>query len=247
LVARLRRDSAILAQKALQEYEPVHLSFPMGIQAVVPLGAWFDAVVKTRFSNYKQTAILGDKNQRSAGEEWFAVQANLGGLGLRYYIPPALLSVTGGLALYAQCVVLWNLGGTEIYTPYGSAQARFEPFGSGYELQFGLHQALKGPWRLAGSVGFVQQEHRSKSRWDDIMRDAAPAGKAHWSSSAVQANLALWYHFGAPSDTASAKPTTATSRPAETAAPPVPEPVPVAPSAPTAIPPDSSASPARKQ
>ena len=229
LSARLRRDSASLSSTPVQGYEPVHLSFPIGIQAVIPLGSWFDAVAKTRFSNYKQVAILGDKNKRSAGEEWYAVQANLGGLGLRYYIPPSLFSVTGGLALYAQGVLLWNLGGTELYTPYGTASARFEALGSGYELQFGLHQALKGPWRLAGSIGFVQQDHKSDSRWDDIMRDAAPSGNAHWSSSAVQANLALWYHFGVPAESAIAKPP-ASGAPA---------------AAPTAIPPpDSTAAPA---
>lgn len=205
LTARILRDSATLAASPLQGYEPVHLSFPVGIQGVFPLGNWFDAVAKTRFSTYKQLAILGDKNKRSAGEEWYAVQANLGGLGLRYYIPPSLFSVTGGLAMYAQGVILWNLGGTEIYTPYGTAPARFQALGSGYELQFGLHQALKGPWRLAGSIGFVQQDHTSDSRWDDIMRDAAPSGRAHWSSSAVQANLALWFHFGVPSDSTAAK------------------------------------------
>lgn len=226
LAARLKRDSALLAPSALQSYEPVHLSFPMGIQAVVPVGSWFDAVAKTRFSNYKQTAILGDKNKRSAGEEWYAVQANLGGLGLRWYIPPSLFTVTGSLALYTQAVMLWNLGGTEIYTPYGNAPARFDATGSGFELQFGLHQELKGPWRIAGSIGYVRQEHHSSRDWSAILRDAAPAGKANWSSSAVQANLALWYHFGAPADTAAAKPVPPAPAPAGAV------PAPAAPSAP---------------
>ena len=206
LKARTTRDSL----EPLQSYESVHLAFPIGIQAVVPVGPWFDAVAKTRASSYKQTAILGDKNKRSAGEEWYTVQTTLGGLGLRYYIPPALLSVTGGLGLYVQGLWLWNLGLTEIYTPYGYASARMEPLGCGYELQFGLQQALTGPWQLAGSIGFVQQDHTSDRKWTELLRDAAPAGKVHWGSSSLQANLALWYHFGAPQDTAktAAKPAT---------------------------------------
>ena len=218
LKARITRQSSD-SLTTLQSYESVHLAFPIGLQAVVPLGPWFDAVAKTRGSTYKQTAILGDKNKRSAGEEWYTVQTTLVGLGLRSYIPPALLAVTGGLGLYAQGLWLWNLGLTEIYTPYGSAPARVEPLGCGYELQFGLQQALTGPWQLAGSIGFVQQDHTSDRKWSELIRDAAPAGKAHWGSSSVQANLALWYHFGVPQDTAKATAKPAAPAPKGPAAP----------------------------
>jgi hypothetical protein len=203
LAARTAKDSL----KTLQAYEKAHLSFPLGVQAVYPIGAWFDVVAKARASWYKQTAILGrPADNTSAGELWYAVQATLGGAGLRYYVPPSLLSVTGSLGLYVQALWLWNLGGSELYTKYGSAPARLDPFGSGYELQFGLQQALKGPWQVAGSIGFVQQDYTSDRNWSDLLHSAAPAGRVHWGSSSVQANLALWYHFGAPPDTSAAKP-----------------------------------------
>ncbi|MDQ3002868.1 MAG: hypothetical protein M3Y08_16600, partial [Fibrobacterota bacterium] len=137
LETRRLRDSLGL----LQDYESVHLAFPVGIQAVMPVSGYLDLVAKTHSYWYKQTAILGDRNKRHAGDEWFAVQANLGGLGLRYYVPPSLLSVTGSLGLFVQGLLYWNLGNSQIYTPYGSAGARFEPFGSGYEIQFGMLQA----------------------------------------------------------------------------------------------------------
>jgi hypothetical protein len=152
------------------------------------------------------------------------VQSTLGGAGLRFYVPPSLLSVTGSLGLYAQFVWLWDLGRSELYTKYGSAPARFDPAGSGYELLFGLQQPLKGPWRLAGSLGYVKQDFESDRNWSDLLRNAPPAGRVSWGSSSIQANLALWYHFGASADTASAP---ASPRPAglpapANAAPPAP-------------------------
>jgi hypothetical protein len=201
LEAHRTRDSLQL----LQDYESVHLAFPVGIQAVLPVTGYMDVVAKTHSYWYKQTAILGDKNKRHAGDEWFAVQANLGGLGLRYYIPPSLLSVTGGLGIYVQGLVYWNLGNSQLYSPYGSADAGFEPAGSAYELQFGMQQALTGPWKLSGSIGYLQQDFKSESAWSDIVKYSPPPGKAVWGSSAIQASLSLWYHFGAVPDTA-AKP-----------------------------------------
>jgi len=192
----------------LQSYEEAHLSFPIGIQAVFPMGPWFDAVAMARASWYKQTAILGhrDANHTAAGEQWYAVQSTLGGAGLRFYVPPSLLSVTGSLGLYAQFLWLWNLGGSELYTKYGSAPARIDPAGSGFELLFGLQHPLKGPWLLAGSLGYVKQDYASDRNWSDLLRSAPPAGRVSWSSSSIQASLSLWYHFGVSADTATARP-----------------------------------------
>jgi hypothetical protein len=233
--ADLQQLESVDSLDALQPYEQAHLSFPIGIQAVYPLGPWFDAVAMARASWYKQTAILGhrDANHSTAGEQWYAVQATLGGAGLRFYVPPSLLSVNGSLGLYAQFVWLWNLGGSELYTKYGNAPARIDPAGSGYELMFGLQQTLKGPWLLAGSLGFVQQEYASDRNWSDLLRNAPPPGKVSWGSSSIQANLAIWYHFGAPADTTSAqvvlgpkgealgKPATAGQPPAASPSPPL--------------------------
>lgn len=212
LEARRARDSL----KILQDYEPVHLAFPIGLQAVLPVSGYLDLVAKTHSYWYKQTAVLGDKASNHSGEEWFAVQANLAGVGLRYYVPPAFLSVTGGLGLFAQAIVYWNVGNTAIYTPYGEAVADFDPLGSGYEIQFGLQQALTGPWRLSGGIGFIQQEFASSSDWSDVLTRAVPPGKAHWGSSSILASINLWYHFGVDSGAA--------SQAAQPAAPPLPAP-----------------------
>ncbi len=244
VAARVQKDSL----KILQGYDPVHLAFPLGFQAIYPVGAYLDLVVKTHSYWYKQTAVLGDKASNHVGDEWFAVQANLGGAGLRYYVPPSLLSVTGGLGLYAQGVLFWNLGNSEMYTPYGSAPARFDPFGSGYEFQFGIQQTLSGPWLLSGAIGFLHQDFKSGHSWSHIMILNPPAGEAHWASSAIQASLNLWYHFGVPKDTLTAKtaaPPGAYPAPAPSASnPPVSPPapaLPIAPApAPAAIQPDST-------
>lgn len=192
---RRTADSLII----LQEYEPVHLAFPIGIQAVLPISGYLDLVAKTHSYWYRQTAVLGDKASNHAGDEWYAVQANLAGLGLRFYVPPAFLSVTGSLALYAQAVLYWNAGNSEIYSNHGSAEAEFEAAGSGYEFQFGMQKALQGPWRLAGAIGFLQQDFTSKQAWSGVIGSIPPAGNAHWGSSSIQATLNLWYHFGAGS------------------------------------------------
>jgi hypothetical protein len=183
----------------LQPYEEAHLSFPIGIQAVYPLGPWFDAVGMARFSWYKQNAVLAhsDKNKSQAGQAWYASQSSLGGAGLRFYVPPALLSVTGSLGLYTQFLWLWNLGASELYTEYGSAPARLDPAGAGFELLFGLQKALTGHWQLAGSLGFVKQEYSSDRDWSALLHSSAPSGKVRWGSNSLQANLSLAFHFGA--------------------------------------------------
>ena len=193
LNARTTMDSL----KTLQNYEPVHLAIPIGIQGIFPISTYLDLVAKTHSYWYKQTAILGNKTTNAhAGDEWYVSQANLGGAGMRYSLPPALLSVTGQLGLYTQGVWYWNLGGSELYSPYGSAPARYRPWGSGYELQFGFQQTMIKPWKFTGAIGFLHQEFTSDNSWSQLLRHAPPPGKVSWNSSAIQANLSLWYHFG---------------------------------------------------
>jgi hypothetical protein len=222
--------------QVLQPFEEAHLSFPVGIQAVYPLGPWFDAVAMARFSWYKQNAVLAhtDQNKSPAGQEWYAVQSTLGGAGLRFYVPPALLSVTGSLGLYTQFLWLWNLGGSELYTQYGSARARLDPGGAGFELLFGLQQALTGHWQVAGALGFVKQDYVSDRDWSALLHSAAPTGNARWGSSSLQANLGLAYHFGFhAADSSAAKPAVVPAAPAAAALPGAPSSTnPSAPSAP---------------
>jgi hypothetical protein len=192
------RTAAESLTTPLQNYEPVHLAFPIGIQALWPIGTYVDLVAKTHSYWYKETAILGTAAGRtaSAGEEWYAVQGNLGGAGMRFCIPPALLSVSGQLGLYTQGIWYWNLGNSELYSRYGDAPARFNPWGSGYEIQLGFQQAITKPWQLTGAIGFLHQQFDSDKSWSSLLAYAAPAGKVSWGISAVQANLNLWYHFG---------------------------------------------------
>jgi hypothetical protein len=200
LSARLVADTTL---KILQNYDPVHLAFPFGLQGLYPVNGWFDIVAKTHYYWYKQTAVLGDKTTtRHVGDEWYAVQTNIGGLGVRYYVPPSILSISTGLGIFAQGVLFWNLGGSELSTPYGSTKAEFDPAGAGYELMFGIQRSLSGPWQLAGALGFLQQDLKSDDPWSSVIRYNPPSGDAHWGSSSIQLSLNLWYHFGVPADTA---------------------------------------------
>jgi hypothetical protein len=193
LNTRIAKDSL----NALQNFESVHLAFPIGIQAVVPISTYLDVVAKTHSYWYKQTAILGNKKTNThAGEDWYVVQANLVGGGMRYYLPPTLLSVSGQLGLYTQGVWYWNLGNTELYSPHGNARARFAGLGSGYEIQVGFQQTLIKPWKLTGAIGYLHHEFSSSKSWKDLLPNSPALGKVSWGSSAVQANLNLWYHFG---------------------------------------------------
>lgn len=191
LQARMTRDSLT----PLQPYEPVHIALPIGIQAIVPIGPWFDVVAKTHSYWYEQTAVLGRLGV-TQGEESFASQAHLGGAGLRYYIPPSLLSVTGKLGLYFQGIYYWLLGGGELYTNHGSAPAEFDPAGSAWEIQLGFNRSMTRTMGITGNLGFLQQDYSSKKPWTDLVVDAAPTGKVHWSSGALQASFNLWYNFG---------------------------------------------------
>lgn len=191
LQARMTRDSLT----PLQPYEPVHLAFPIGIQAIVPIGPWFDVVARTHSYWYKQTAVLG-KSGITRGEESFASQAHLGGAGLRYYVPPSLLSVTGKLGLYIQGVYYWLLGGGELYTNHGAAPAEFDPAGSAWEIQLGFNRSMTKTIGITGNLGFLQQDFSSKRPWTDLVVDKAPAGNVHWSSGALQASFNLSYNFG---------------------------------------------------
>lgn len=188
--------------RVLQPYEAVHLAFPVGIQALLPVSGYLDLVAKTHSYWYEQKAILGDSASRHAGDARYAAQANLGGLGLRFYVPPTLLSVTGGLGIFAQGVAYWNLGRSELYSDHGAAPARFEASGSGYEIQFGIQKEVTGPWQLSGAIGFLKQDFTSREEWSEIIALSPPEGKAAWGSSAIQATLNLWYRFGFPSPSA---------------------------------------------
>jgi hypothetical protein len=197
LQARLLRDSLA----ALQPYEPVHIAIPAGIQAMLPVGPHFDLMAKTHSYWYRQTAVLG-RGGSAAGEEFYAVQAHLGGAGLRYYIPPDLLSVSGQLGIYVQGIYYWLLGGGEIYTNHGSAPARFDPQGSAFEIQAGFSRAISRPIQLSGSLGYIQQDYASDREWSSLVASNPPPGKVRWSAGAIQASFSLWYHFGVPSRSA---------------------------------------------
>ncbi len=191
---RRTRDSLDI----LQPYESVHLAFPLGLQVSYPISSHLDILLKTHSYWYKQTALLGKKNSKTdAGEEWFVVQGNLGGGGIRYSLPHALLSVKGELGLYVQGLWYWNLGGTEMYSPRGSAKAKFDPSGSGYEIQLGFQQAISKPWALTGGLGFIHQEFSSTAQWNSLVESAPTAtDPISWTLSGLSATFNLWYYFG---------------------------------------------------
>jgi hypothetical protein len=201
--ASLRSRSGRDSLDVLQAYEAVHIAAPVGIQALWPLLTWFDAVARTHSYWYKQTAVL---RRRSAGtgaslpptEEFFAVQAHLGGAGLRFYLPPDLLSVTGKLGLYVQGVYYWLLGGTELYTRHGSAPAEFDPAGSAWEIQLGFNQVVTRPWTISAGLGYMQQHFLSDRPWSAILADDPPPGEVEWGSAALQGFLQFNWHFGVP-------------------------------------------------
>lgn len=191
LDARLRRDSL----QTLQPYEPVHLAMPFGVQATFPAGPYFDLLAKTHSFWYRQTAVLG-KSGSTKGEEFFAVQANLGGLGLRYYVPSSLLSVNGQLGLYVQGTWYWLLGGGELYGSGGNAEAEFDPAGSGWEVQLGFNRAVTRSLGIHGNLGYITQGFDSDAPWTAVVKDGAPSGKAKWNLAAVQASFHFAWHFG---------------------------------------------------
>jgi hypothetical protein len=229
--------------RILQNYEPVHLAFPLGLQAVFPIGNHFDFVAKTYSYWYTQSAILGDSLSRRQGDEDYSVQANLGGVGLRFYMPPDLLSVSGSIALYVQGVYYWQIAGAEIYTQHGSAPARFAPEGSAYEILLGFQQDVTKPWSLTGTVGFMQQNYSSDKPWSDLLPQGAPPGNVEWSAASLQAAFNLWYHFGvkpaapvsvaapasgAPGPAAAVPSPAVPAAPRDSAAPPPPASIPAA-------------------
>ncbi len=191
-----RRDSLTL----LQAYEPVHLAFPIGLQLQWPISDYLDWVAKTASYWYQQTAIVGKTvvggASTTSGSEFFAVQGNLAGTGLRYLIPPSLLSVKDQLGLYIQGLWYWNLGNSEIYTRYGSAPAQFDPAGSGFEVLLGFEQAVTKSWEISGTLGFVHQQFHTHTPWKNLLPDVAESGDAHWTISSMHAALLLWYRFG---------------------------------------------------
>ena len=252
LEAKRLQDSL---SRTLQAFEPVHMAFPGGILAGWPVNAYLDVVAKTHSYWYKQSAVLGD-SVSAREEEWYAVQANLGGIGLRYNVPPAFLSVSGRLGFYTQGIMYWNLGSSRVYSRYGTAWARYRPLGSGYEFQFGFQQAMSKPWFLTGSLGFVRQEFTSRLPWSAVIPVAAPAGNAAWSSSALAASVILQYNFGSsaiPAGTNRIYPTSSAIVPDSLkGAPALPKtwygsPLTPSVSSPSKPPADSSASPKREE
>ena len=185
----LIRDSL----RVLQKYDPVHISFPVGILVGIPLFPYFDLWLRTDHFWYRPSALA--QGTGPTREFWYAVQTHLFGLGARYMVPTALLSVNGRQGLYLAYSHFWNFGPTGIYAPTGSLRARMEPLGAGYEIQAGFQQNFDRRWVLTGGLAYSALSFKSQSSWRAIL-PTAPDKTAQWELNSMRLCFLGMYQFG---------------------------------------------------
>jgi hypothetical protein len=180
-------------RKALQEYESVHLCFPIGVYAAMPISRSLDILMTTKSFWYKQTALSEDSSHHSF-ENWYAVQGNILGFGLKYYVPTPIFSVNQQIGLFASITPFWNLGFSEIYSTTGDIAAPISLYPIGYEIQLGFqHDASKNiSWQ--GTLAFNQFTFESDKTWNAILpygannatNNRARNEKANWSLTGLE-------------------------------------------------------------
>ncbi len=184
----VRRDSL----RVLQPYDPVHVYFPVGLIAAVPLFTYLDLWLRTEHFWYQMSALA-----QGAGpprEFSYAVQGQLFGAGGRYLIPVSLLTVNNRAGLYLAYTRFWNFPPTEMYAPTGVVRARMKPAGAGYEIQAGYQQDFDKRWTVTGGLAFASLDFESRSPWKAIL-PFAPDEKARWNLRSLRLSVQGLYQF----------------------------------------------------
>ncbi len=189
----------------LQPFESVHMAFPLGMMAAYPILTHLDVSVKLEGIWYSQSALFQAPGLEGVpgpvSEERYVVQALLGGMGAKYLIPAAFLSVTGQPGLYVGYWHLWDLGLAELYTNHGSVRAEFEPGGTGYEFQVGFQHSPSKSFFWNAAISYQNLGFSSEANWEELARNSESAtpsnGKASWNLAGLKIALNLYYQFGA--------------------------------------------------
>lgn len=200
--ARARFQSAMTlqataaGQRILQNQDPVHVFFPVGLIVGVPVFSHLDLILRSEHFYYR-VAGLAQKDNDAATEFWYVNQAHLAGLGARWHVPLSLLTVTGQSGLYFGYTHLWNYGPTGIRSPDGSVAATFKPAGAGMELQAGFQQDFDKRWALTGGFSWSRLSFSSEGDWTNVApASSAPGEKAEWTLGSMRFAMQGVYQFG---------------------------------------------------
>ncbi len=176
--------------KSSQDFESVHLAFPIGFLAGIPIHNDLDIIVGSKSFWYQQNALSQDSTH-SSYEESYAVQAHSGGVGIKYYIPSSVFSVNKQIGLFISVLPYWNLGFSEIYSTSGKLPATLSFAPIGYDIQLGFqHDASKSLiWQ--GALTFSQAKWQSDKAWIAIIPTNNIAGKASWELSGLEFQFRL--------------------------------------------------------
>lgn len=179
--------------RILQPYESVNLYFPAGLLAGIRVFPYADLVLKTHSFWLRQTALIGDSLNGAGQEEYYAVQGHLAGLGAKVYVPLEILSAQGHGQFYLQALPYWDLGASEIYGSHGSAKAKWNPTGSGFELQLGFLHGNDARFTWTAALSYLHTSWTSKTTWNQILPDPDP-GAVHWGGNALQIQFFLFWN-----------------------------------------------------
>lgn len=183
-------------QRILQRQDPVHVLFPVGLIAGIPLVGNLDLIVRTEHSYYR-VAGLAQKDNESATEYWYVNQTHLAGAGARWLVPVSLLTVNGQSGLYFGYTHFWSFGPTGIKSPDGSVVAKFAPAGAGMEVAAGFQQDFDKRWALTGGFAWSRLAFSSDGTWTNVApNSSAPSEQAEWTVGSMRFALQGVYQFG---------------------------------------------------
>ncbi|MBF0432964.1 MAG: hypothetical protein HQK83_16895 [Fibrobacteria bacterium] len=207
------------SSKVLQPFDNVIWSLPFGAFIGIPVTRYLDICLSTQFFTKEQEAIIEtvspdityyekpDSNQAAIAvntvsgtirniSRTYTTFANLGGIGLKFYIPKQVLSVKGDKTLYFSYTHLWNIGGTQFWSSAGSEMVPYSLFGTGYELSLGF---LLNNWKYIGVNGNISLVHLNfpvRGDWTDILLQDEIEGNYELEFNALKFNFQLVYQFG---------------------------------------------------
>lgn len=181
-------------ERVLQRQDPVHLLFPVGLVAGIPVTRHFDLLLRTEHFRYRVTG-LAQKDNEAATEYAYSTQANLGGVGVRWLVPVSFLTVSGQPGLYLAYTHFWQIGPGGMESDAGSLRSRFDAAGAGYELAAGFQQDFSARFALTGALAFSRLDFRSDGDWTLVAPNSIP-GPAEWQLNSARFMLQGIYQFG---------------------------------------------------
>ena len=179
---------------AKQDFQKVNFCFPVtaGLQYQVFPDNFVSAGIGYIYDN--ESVVLTDRKNRTHNYS-YTIQGIPLFLEYRLGIPRNLMTLSGESLFSIAVRWYWVLPGTEIYTTWGSLDAKTPALGSGFGVSIGYLIANWKNFNIYGDIGFSNIKVESDRKYSDIVPDGLEE-KAKWNigglTMQVRIGFGLW-------------------------------------------------------